>query len=98
MVKTTLELKDELYKKLVNKAIEEYGNTKSLSRVINENLEAHMNERKSERKSKEEVDRWREILRKTAGSWKSEKSGKEYVKEIRSTWRRRQRRLDESGI
>ena len=98
MVKTTLELRDDLYKKLVNEAIEKYGNTKSLSRVVNESLETHMNERKSERKSKEEANRWREILRRTAGSWKGEKPGKEYVKELRSTWRKRQRRLDESSV
>ena len=93
MVKTTLELRDDLYKKLVNKAIEKYGNTKSLSRVVNESLESHMNERKSERKSKEEVKRREEILKTTFGSWGPGESGKDYVRKIRDESEKRRKRL-----
>ncbi len=93
MVKTTLELKDDVYKKLMNEAIAKYGNTKNLSRVVNENLESHLNEKESERKyTKEESDKWRKILRKTAGSWKMEKSGKEYVRELRDESERKRKR------
>ena len=94
MVKTTLELKDEIYKKLVNESVAKYGNTKSLSKVINENLESHMSERnEAEGNSKEEADRWQKVLKKTAGSWKGEKSGKEYVREIRDESEKRRKRL-----
>ena len=39
MVKTTIILKDELYKQLVKEALEKYGTTKKLSLLINEKLE-----------------------------------------------------------
>jgi predicted CopG family antitoxin len=38
MVKTTIILDDELYKKLVQEALEKYGTTKKLSQLINEKL------------------------------------------------------------
>jgi len=38
MVKTTIILEDELYKKLVKEALERYGSTKKLSFLINEKL------------------------------------------------------------
>jgi hypothetical protein len=92
VVKTTLELKDEVYKKLINKAIEEYGNTKSLSRVVNESLEAHMNEESERKPVKKEADKWREILKKTAGSWGPGESGKDYVRRIRDESERKRKR------
>jgi uncharacterized protein (UPF0335 family) len=38
MVKTTVILDDDLYKRLVEEAIERYGSTRTLSRLINEKL------------------------------------------------------------
>ncbi|MGQ9597252.1 MAG: hypothetical protein ACUVQY_10850 [Thermoproteota archaeon] len=38
MVKTTIILDDELYKSLVQEALEKYGSTKKLSQLINEKL------------------------------------------------------------
>jgi ribosomal protein L7Ae-like RNA K-turn-binding protein len=38
MVKTTIILDDELYKKLVQEALEKYGSTRKLSQLINEKL------------------------------------------------------------
>jgi len=38
MVKTTIILEDQLYKRLVNEAIEEYGSTRKLSLLINRKL------------------------------------------------------------
>lgn len=38
MVKTTIILEDELYKKLVKEALEKYGSTRKLSLLINEKL------------------------------------------------------------
>ena len=38
MVKTTIILDDELYRKLVQEALEKYGTTKKLSQLINEKL------------------------------------------------------------
>jgi len=38
MVKTTVILDDELYKKLVHEALEKYGTTRKLSLLINEKL------------------------------------------------------------
>lgn len=38
MVKTTIILDDELYKRLVQEALEKYGSTKKLSQLINEKL------------------------------------------------------------
>ena len=39
MVKTTIILKDEIYKELVKEALEKYGTTRKLSLLINEKLE-----------------------------------------------------------
>jgi hypothetical protein len=38
MVKTTVILEDELYRRLVQEAIEKYGSTRKLSKLINEKL------------------------------------------------------------
>ena len=37
-MKTTVALEDELYRKLVNEAVKKYGNTKSISRLLNDIL------------------------------------------------------------
>lgn len=38
MVKTTIVLDDDLYKELVKEAVERYGTTRKLSKLINEKL------------------------------------------------------------
>lgn len=38
MVKTTIILEDELYKKLVEEALEKYGSTRKLSFLVNQKL------------------------------------------------------------
>ena len=38
MVKTTITIDDDLYKKLVNESIEKYGSTRKLSLLINRRL------------------------------------------------------------
>lgn len=37
-VKTTVMIDDELYRKLVNEAVKKYGNTKKISKLLNEIL------------------------------------------------------------
>ncbi len=42
MVKTTIILDDDLYKELVREALERYGSTRKLSKLINEKLREAM--------------------------------------------------------
>ncbi len=42
MVKTTIVLEDDLYKELVREALEKYGTTRKLSKLINEKLRKAM--------------------------------------------------------
>jgi len=88
MVKTTINLRDDVYKKLVRETVEKYGNTKNLSRLINEKLEKAESEASSKVDS-DEIRKRLKIVKECAGSWKIRKSGREYVKEIRSDWKRR---------
>jgi hypothetical protein len=37
-LKTTMIIEDELYRKLVNEAVKKYGNTKSISKLLNDIL------------------------------------------------------------
>ena len=51
MVKTTIILDDDLYKALVKEALEKYGSTRKLSKLINEKLRAYtVSEKKVEKK------------------------------------------------
>ena len=92
MVKTTLEIKDELYKKLVEASLKKYGNTKNLSRVANEVIEEHLREKSIAMSVKAESKK-SDIVEKTFGSWKIEETGKEYVRRMRKDWKKRTRRL-----
>ncbi len=38
MVKTTINLDDEIYAEIVKESIEKYGSTKNISRIINQRL------------------------------------------------------------
>ena len=87
MVKTTINLRDDIYKKLVRETVEKYGNTKNLSRLINEKLERAESE--TSKVDSDAIRKRLKIVRECAGSWKTRKSGREYVKEIRTDWKRR---------
>ncbi len=84
MVKTTINLDDEIYKKLVKEAVEKYGTTRTLSKLINEKLRgADITETKKRR----------DIVEKTAGLWKIKESGTQYVRRLRKESERRFERL-----
>jgi len=78
MAKTTINLEDEVYKKLVREAVERYGTTRTLSRLINEKLKETeiMKARKEKIKTKD-------VVEKTAGLWKIKETGSEYVVRLR---------------
>ena len=92
MVKTTLEIKDELYKKLVEASVKKYGNTKNISRVTNEVIEEHLKEKPMVMGAKT-AGKKSDIVEKTFGSWDTEETGKEYVRRMRKGWKRRAKRL-----
>lgn len=93
MVKTTVNLRDDIYKKLVREAVEKYGNTKNLSRLINEKLEKAEGEIRASKVDSDEVRKRLKIVQESAGSWKIRKSGKQYVKEIRAGWKGRLKKM-----
>ncbi|MGH9922081.1 MAG: hypothetical protein ACRD38_04965 [Nitrososphaerales archaeon] len=88
MVKTTINLRDDIYKKLVREAVEKYGNTKNLSRLINAKLE-RVESKTFGKADSGEIRKRLNIVKESAGSWKIRKTGREYVKEIRTAWKRR---------
>lgn len=88
MVKTTVTLEDDIYRKLAREAFEKYGRTRSLSRLINEKLKQA--EGGSRDASKEEKDR---LIESAFGSWKTKESGAQYVRTLRKESEKRFRRL-----
>lgn len=96
-MKTTINLEDELYRKLVNEALKKYGNTRSLSKIVNENIASHMKEKESgmvsERSEDEEIKRRLGIVRRSAGSWKIRETGAEYVRKIRRDSEKKLKRM-----
>lgn len=98
MVKTTFEIKDEIYRKLVEASVKKYGNTKNLSRITNEIIEEHLKEKPlsaigNSRSEDEEIKRRLEIVRRSAGSWTSKGSGAGYTRKIRKGWEKRLKNL-----
>lgn len=88
MVKTTINLEDELYKKLVKEAVERYGRARSFSRLVNEKL------RMSESvKTGKEISKKISIVDKTFGAWGRGPSGKEFVRKLRKESDERFKRL-----
>jgi hypothetical protein len=88
MVKTNINLEDDIYKKLIKEAVERYGTTKTLSKLINEKLKkAEITKMKRERRKT--ID----IVKKTAGLWKIKESGSEYVRRLRKESEERFKRL-----
>lgn len=97
-MKTTINLDDELYRKLVNEALKKYGNTRSLSKVINENIASHLKEKElgivSKKVEDEDIKKRKSITEETAGLWKGMKmSGAEYVRKLRDESEKRFKRL-----
>lgn len=90
MVKTTLELRDDIYRKMAKVSVEKYGNSKSLSRIANEAIEEYI---ENSEKSNLDIKKRIEIAEKAAGIWKSKESGSEYVRRIRSESEERLKRL-----
>lgn len=88
MAKTTINLDNEIYKKLVKEAVEKYGTTRTLSKLINEKLKMaeSIRERREEIKSIDAVE-------KTAGLWKIKDTGAVYVRKLRKESDRRFKRL-----
>ena len=43
MVKTTINLDDEIYAEIIKESIEKYGSTKNMSKIINQRLRSTMN-------------------------------------------------------
>lgn len=84
MVKTTITLDDEIYKKLIKESVERFGSTKKLSWLINEKLRL-LESISFERGS---------IVKRTFGLWKDWKiSSKEYVRRIRRESEKRLKRM-----
>jgi phosphopantetheinyl transferase (holo-ACP synthase) len=81
MVKTTINLDTQVYRALVEEALERYGTTKTLSRLINEKLRSKINRKD------------RDIVKETAGMWTIKETGVEYTRRIRAGWRKRERRV-----
>lgn len=82
MVKTTINLDTEVYKELVNEAVEKYGTTKTLSKIINEKLRASASARKPRY----------DIVKMTKGIWKMKETGSKYTRRIRNEWEKRSER------
>jgi len=82
MVKTTINLDTEVYRTLVTEALEKYGTTKTLSRLINEKLK---------NASKRPADE--DIVKKTAGLWEIKETGSEYTRRIRMEAEEKVKRL-----
>lgn len=88
MVKTTVTLEDEIYKKLAREALEKYGRTRSLSKLINEKLK--FAEERSLSTKKEENER---TIESSFGSWKIKETGAQYERRLRKESDKRFRRL-----
>jgi len=81
VVKTTINLESKIYQALVNEAVEKYGTTKTLSRIINEKLRASR---------KPSID----IVKKTKGMLKMRETGEDYVRRLRSEWSHRTKAME----
>ena len=89
MTRTTINLEDNVYKKLVKEALERYGTTRTLSKLINEKLK-HPNIVPSK---VTDVKKRMKIVEETFGAWGPGSSGKEYVRKLRRGSEKRLKRL-----
>lgn len=51
VVRTTIELNDRVYARLVQQSIQLYGSARNLSKVVNDYLEKALNEQRAKKKS-----------------------------------------------
>jgi predicted CopG family antitoxin len=72
MVKTTINLDTEVYRMLVKEAVEKYGTTKTLSRLINDKLK------------RARTRGGADVVKRTAGLWCLKESGAAYTRRIRA--------------
>lgn len=96
MVKTTLEIEDEVYRKLVEASVRKYGNARNISKMATEVIRAHLKEKPMSeitRAKEEDTDKKPDIVERTFGIWKTKETGDEYVRRIRKGWRKRAKRL-----
>jgi hypothetical protein len=89
MVKTTVTLEDEIYRKLAREALEKYGRTRNLSRLINEKLKTS-DENSTENRESREI-----AVERAFGSWKIKETGKQYARRLR---KESENRLSRFGI
>ena len=91
MAKTTIILADDIYKKLVKEAVEKYGTTRTLSKLINEKLK----EAEAIKTKGRLVDakRKKSIVGMAFGAWGKGESGEEYVRKIRDQEEKRLKRM-----
>ena len=93
LVKTTITLKDDLYKKLVKEAVDRYGRTRNLSRLINEKLEgSEISELNTGTKTMSRKERG-DIVERSFGILKLKETGAEYARKMRKGWGKRAKRL-----
>ncbi len=90
MVKTTINLDDEIYKKLIKEAVEKYGKTRAFSKLINEKLKEA---EKIAVPKKEELKSKKSVVEEAFGIWGRGESGKEYVRRIREESEKRLKRM-----
>lgn len=90
MVKTTIKLEDDLYRKLVKEAFQKYGRTRNLSRIINEKLKA-IEKMKTVTGTGNE-----DLVARAFGSWKITETGTDYVRRLRKESQKRLERLSVS--
>lgn len=81
MVKTTINLDTQIYRELVREALEKYGTTKTLSRLINEKLGKQIGKTDS-------------IAKRTSGIWKIKETGAAYTKKLREESEKRRKRWE----
>lgn len=84
MVKTTINLDTQIYRELVKEALDKYGTTKTLSRLINEKLGKSMNKH----------DRGEDVFKAAFGMWKIKETGLEYTRRIRAEGEKRMARWE----
>jgi hypothetical protein len=84
MVKTTITLEDSLYRRLAKEALDRYGRTRSLSRLINEKL------RSAEMLPKGSAG----DIERSFGCWATKDTGARYVRKMRLQSEERLRRMN----
>lgn len=85
-------MEEDVYRRLVKEAVEKFGTTRTLSRLINDKL------KKTEVATRSEKMKKLDIVEKTFGAWGPGPSGAEYVRKLRRESEKRFKRLKEFGL